>query len=305
VSAVLAAGAALLAGAPPPDGLLSGGMLSGGLLSGGMLAVVDQPPVGLTTPIGARDTAQLAIGAVVAAMALGAIWHWRRSGRSTGLLLLVGGLLCSLNEALVDLLGHCFFPKDSRIAYTAYGYSVPWWVVTAYVGFFGGLTWLNSEYLRTGPTRRRMWTAIGAVGVLNLILEMPILASGVYLYYGDQPFMVGGFPLNWLVINSLGSLFASVVVARFSAFFTGLRQVLLLAVPYATYSMSWVVHMPLFGTLNAEVSSPVRWVAAAVSAVLGLVVMDALIRLGTARRSPAAAAPDRTTPDQTTVTAAS
>jgi hypothetical protein len=257
---------------------------------GGVLAAVDQPPLAMRSAVGAQLAMQYAVGAVVVLMLLGALWHWRRSGRPTGLLLLVGGLLCSLNEALVDLLGHCFFPKDYGLAYTIYNYSVPWWVVTAYVAYFGGLTWLTSEYLRTGPTRQRMWTIIGAVWVLNLILEIPPLASKVYLYYGDQPLMVGGFPLNWLVINALGSLFAAVLVFRLSWWFTGARRVLLVFVPYVTYFASWVCHLPLFGTLNADVPSSVRWVAAVVSALIALAVMDGLIRLGVAaRRSPSEA----------------
>ncbi|HEY1970024.1 MAG TPA: hypothetical protein VGH89_18870 [Pseudonocardia sp.] len=257
----------------------------------GVPAIVDQPPLGMRSAVGAQLTMQYAVGAVAALMLVGALWHWRRSGRPTGLLLLVGGLFCSLNEALVDLLGHCFFPKDYGLAYTAYGYSVPWWVVTAYVAYFGGLTWLTSEFLRTGPTRRRVWTIIGAVWVLNLILEMPPLANKVYVYYGDQPFMVGGFPLNWLVINALGSLVAAVLVFRLSRWFTGARQALLVLVPYATYFASWVCHLPLFGTLNADVPSSVRWVAAAVSALLALAAIDGLIRLGVAgRRSPSEAA---------------
>jgi hypothetical protein len=257
----------------------------------GVPAIVDQPPLDMTSAVGAQQTMQYAVGAVMVAMLLGAAWHWRRSGRPTGLLLLVGGLLCSLNEALVDLLGHCFFPKDHGIAYTASGYSVPWWVVTAYVAYFGGLTWLNSEFLRTRPTRQRMWTIIAGVWVLNLILEMPPLASKVYVYFGEQPFMVGGFPLNWLVINALGSLFAAVLVYRFSAWFTGPKQLLLVLVPYSTYFISWVAHMPLFGTLNADVPSSVRWGAAVISGLLGLVAMDALVRLGV-RRTSAATAPE-------------
>ncbi|GAA5153215.1 hypothetical protein GCM10023321_23160 [Pseudonocardia eucalypti] len=246
------------------------------------LTAVDVPPVGMTTPVGAQTTAQLAIGAVVAAMVLGALWRWYRTGQPTGVLLLVGGLGCSMNEALVDQLGHCWFPPDGAIAYSAFGYAVPWWVVTAYVGFFGGLTWLTAELLATGPTRRRMWAAIGGVWVVNLILEMPILASGLYQYYGYQPLEVGGFPLNWLVINSLGSLFAAVLVARLPWWFTGARRLLLVLVPYVTYFASWVAHMPLFLAHNADVSDPARLFAAVLCILLGLVAMDALVRTGVA-----------------------
>ena len=249
-----------------------------------LLATIDQPPKGLITPPGAQHLAQLLIGAVVMAMLVAALWRWRATGRPTGVLLLLGGALCSLNEAPVDLLGHCWFPPDRGIGYAAFGYAVPWWVITAYVAFFGGLTWLTTELLATGPSRRTMWTAIGVVWILNLILELPILAAGVYLYYGSQPFMVGGFPLNWLFINGLGSLLAAVLTHRLSWWFTGARRALLVLVPYATYFASWVCHMPLFITLNAELPAAARWAAALVSAIITVAVMDGLVSIGVAGR---------------------
>jgi hypothetical protein len=254
-------------------------------------AAVDAPPLDMTSAVGPQLIMQYSLAAVVAVMVIGAVVFWRRTGSPNGLLLLAGGLLCSMNEALVDLLGHCYFPKDFGIAYTAFGFSVPWWVVTAYVAYFGGLTWLNSEFMRGGPSRGKVWASIAGVWVLNLILEMPPLSNGVYQYYGEQPFEVGGFPLNWLVINALGSLVAAALVTRFHGWFTGPRRALLLLVPWSTYFASWVCHLPLFYALNSEVPSAVRWGAAVLSAVLGLLAMDALIRLALSRRPAPVAAP--------------
>jgi hypothetical protein len=101
------------------------------------------------------------------------------------------------------------------------------------------------------------------------------------VYYGYQPFAIGGFPLSWLVINSLGSLFGAVVVVRLSWFFTGARQLLLVLVPFATYMSSWVLAMPHFAITNTDMPAGVRMAAASVSMVLGVIAIDTLIRIGT------------------------
>jgi hypothetical protein len=242
---------------------------------------IAEPPWEMATPHTAQMIITVILGVVVAAFALAALYDWRRTGRPTFVLMLVGGYVCSFNEALVDVLGHCYFPGDGVIAYTAFDRPVPVWVVLAYVVFFGGLSYLMSEAFKRGASRRAMWAGISIFGVLNVLLEIPMLRSGLYLYYGAQSFEVGGFPIIWLVINSLGSLFAAVVITRLSWFFTGARQLLLVAVPFATYMASWVLTMPHFAITNTDASGATRAAAAIVSMVLGLIAIDALIRIGT------------------------
>ena len=249
-------------------------------------SAVPLPPVDMPTPPTPELVATVTIGAVVALRAVGGIYLWRRTGRPEGLLVLAGGFLCCFTEAPVDVLGACWFPLGGTWVYTMFDRPIPLWVCLAYAAFFGGLTYINVLLFRAGSSRRVMWSAVGAVLVINLILEMPLLASDLYLYYGPQPFMIGGFPISWLVINSFGSMVASVVIVRLSWFFTGTRMLLLLAVPYGTYMASWVVAMPYFATMNAEVSTFTRGVAALVSLGLGLLGLDVLIRLGV-RRAPA------------------
>lgn len=264
-------------------------------------SVVPTPPLDMTTPATPQIVALAAIGAVVAVMVIGGLYLWRRTGRPEGLLVLAGGFFCCFNEAPADVFGQCYFPHGSLALYSMFDRPIPVWVVLAYVGFFGGLTYINVLLFRRGLSRRGMWISVGAVLVINLILEMPLLASNLYLYYGPQPFMIGGFPLNWLVINSLGSMVASVVIVRLSWFFTGPRMLLLVAVPYATYMASWVLAMPYFGTMNADVSGLTRSIAALISIALGLYVIDVLIRLGV-QRSSAPTAGTTAVPRRETVT---
>lgn len=111
-----------------------------------------------------------------------------------------------------------------------------------------------------------------------------MLRSGLYVYYGEQPFTVGGFPVSWLVINSLGALFGAVVITRLDWFFTGARALLIVAVPFATYMSSWVLAMPHFAVTNTDAPTGVRMLAALVSFALGLIAIDFLIRIGTGEK---------------------
>jgi hypothetical protein len=245
------------------------------------LVAIAQPPWGMTTPTTAQTIITAVLAVVVAGFVAAALADWRRSGSPAFLLMLVGGYVCSFNEATVDVLGHCFFPLDGVLGYTAFGRGVPVWVVLAYIVFFGGLSYVMALAFKRGASHRAMWYGIAIFGVLNVLLELPMLGAGLYVYYGYQPFAIGGFPVSWLVINSLGSLFGAVVVVRLSWFFTGARQLLLVCVPFATYMASWVLAMPHFAITNTDVPAGVRMAAALLSMALGVIAIDGLIRMGT------------------------
>jgi hypothetical protein len=247
------------------------------------ILAIAQPPWGMTTPATPQTIITVVLAVVVAAFVVAALIDWRRSGSPAFLLMLVGGYICSFNEATVDVLGHCFFPVDGVIGYTAFGRPIPVWVILAYVVFFGGLSYVMALAFKRGASHRAMWYGIGIFGVLNVLLEIPMLRAGLYVYYGNQPLTIGGFPVSWLVINSLGSLFGAVVVVRLSWFFTGARQLLLVFVPFATYMASWVLAMPYFGITNTDMPTGVRMAAALLSMALGVIAIDGLIRIGTGR----------------------
>jgi len=243
------------------------------------LLAVAQPPLEMSTPDSAEQVVLTVLWTLVGAFVAGSVYLWWRTGKPTALLLTAGGAVCSLNESLVDVLGHCYFPADGWMAQEFFERPVPIWVVLGYVVFFGALVHVNAEVLKRRPSRTAMWIAIGAFWVANTLLELPILASDLYLYYGEQPLEVGGFPLVWLTINSLGSFAAAVVVVRFEPYFTGARQLLLLGVCFGTYMASWTLSMPYFWAVNSDVSGPVLSGAAILSMAFAAIAIDALIRL--------------------------
>jgi hypothetical protein len=260
---------------------------------------MDQPLWGITTPATPQTIITVVLALVVAGFVIAALVSWSRTKQPTFLLLVAGGYICSFNEPLIDFLCHCFFPADGWIGHTVFNRSIPVWVIFAYVVFYGGLTYVLSAAFKSGVTRRTLWISIGIWGALNLAMEIPLLQSNLYVYYGDQPFMVGGFPLSQLVFNAFGSLLGAAAITRLSWFFTGARRLLLLAVPFVTFMSSWAVGMPLFLILGTDASHGLRMLAAAVSASLGLLGIDTLIRLGTGQLRllpPGSAVPNTTEP---------
>jgi hypothetical protein len=242
---------------------------------------MDEPPWGITTPGIPQTIITTVLTVAVSAFVIAALFDWHRVKRPTFLLLLVGGYICSFDEPLIDFLCHCFFPADGWTGHTVFNRSIPIWVILAYVIFYGGLTYVLSVAFARGISRRALWTSIGIWGALNLAMEIPLLQSNLYLYYGDQPLDVGGFPLSQLVFNAFGSLLGAVVVTRLSWLLTGARQLLLVLIPFATFMSSWVVGMPLFLVLGTDASHALRALAALVSMLIGLIGIDTLIRLGT------------------------
>ena len=249
--------------------------------------------LGLHTPSTAHAVIFTIVAISLAALLAGSVWHWRRSGSPTMTLLIVGGGVCCLNESLVDLLGHCYFPTHGGLmGLTLLGRTVPVWVELTYAIFFGAFPFFLSVLLERGTSRSRMWAAIGAFWIANSILEVPLLSTHLYVYYGEQPFKVARFPLEWLTINVLGAFFASVVTVRAAPYLKGRRQLLLVLVPFACYMSSWVVSMPAFWALNSNASSAVKWAAVGVAIVLGALAIDALIRIGRAAPPPGPAVDD-------------
>ncbi|WP_067671518.1 hypothetical protein [Nocardia miyunensis] len=240
---------------------------------------ITPPPVSMPTPPTAEHVVLAILGVLVGLAFVGALYIWWRTGKPTALLLTLGGLVCSLNESAVDVLGHCYFPRGGWEAQELLGRPIPVWVLFGYILFFGAFVYVMAEIMKRRPSRRSMWIGIGVFWVANAVLELPILSTHLYIYYGDQPLAVGGFPLVWLTINCLGSFAAAVVVVRFEGYFRGWRQLLLLGLCYATYMGTWSLAMPYFWAVDSG-SGAVRSAGAILSMVLGVIAIDALMRIG-------------------------
>jgi predicted membrane channel-forming protein YqfA (hemolysin III family) len=71
--------------------------------------------------------------AIIAALGVCySLYQWHRTGRPVMLLLFVAGGCMMVFEPLVDTVGACWFPKDSWVAFEAWGRPMPIWLCLAY-----------------------------------------------------------------------------------------------------------------------------------------------------------------------------
>lgn len=173
------------------------------------------PPVYMTTPLFAQTVVTGVLFGLYAIAIVAAIIEWRRSGAPLMFFLLIGGALCCVLEPLWDVISHIWFAIPGQWAgMRAFNISVPIWGYPAYALYFGLTAYLLLIQLRRGIGLRALRVAFALLIVGNLLLEIPILQTGIYVYYGNQGITVGGMPLYWLFIQVGSPLATAVVIHR-------------------------------------------------------------------------------------------
>jgi hypothetical protein len=235
-------------------------------------------PDGTQMPQTAQLVATVAMAVLVAGFAVYALREITRRRSVTLVLLLVGGAISYFNEPIDDVLGLVWHPVVGQWTALDTFSRVPLWGLGIYIVFFGGMPYLILQNLLRGMTRRQLWGWVGVLAVVDVAVELPILASGIYSYYGDAPLQVGGFPVYWIVINTVGPLALAVLLLAAGESFTGWRAVYLLVLPMVCDAAGSVaVGWPIFSALNAQASAPVQWLAAGLTITVGLAALDLLI----------------------------
>jgi hypothetical protein len=249
-------------------------------------------------------TAHVWADIVIWAVALGflgyALRDRVRTGSWLGVVLMAGGALAYFNEPVDDILGLVHHPRPGQNVVLDTIGPIPMWGLPTYIIFFGALPFVLLRAIQARPfTLRAFWIGLGVTFVLDLLIELPLLQTDLYQYYGDVPMVIARFPLYWLLINSTGPMLCVAVVYAIPGYFTGWRRPLLLLVPVVTdAACSIAVGLPVYTALHTpSISTPVRWVGALISVGIGLVLLDAFARLILWKQAQlaAAAAPEPAT----------
>jgi hypothetical protein len=254
-----------------------------------------QPPVDMVMPQTAQLFATIGLWVPATALFVAAAVYWRRSGSPVYLLGMFGGLIAAFNEPIADVLLNCYHAEIGQwTVFSAFGRDIPLWAVGFYPIYFGGLTLLVYTMMRRGITRRTYWITVGAVIFGSVALEWPVLPLHMYLYYGDQPFRVLGFPVVTGVLNSLGAVLGATVMAHLAGWLTGPRRLLILVIPAWTQLAAYGVVLPHLLTLNSDSSAPVKYLGTTAGIVLGVAALDGIGRFAAHRFPPGIPAPATT-----------
>ncbi len=174
------------------------------------------------------------------------------------LLMFPGAVLCSLIEGTVGIIGHIFIFEGSITVFTIAGRPIPLWAVLGYTLAFTMIPYMMYRIAKGGASVKKLMIWLGIGIVLNIILEGPLTAMGIYAYWGIQPLdlssvipFFGNFSLVWAVTNMTGGAVAGILIATVPSLFSGWRILRIVpAVPFVVLGWVFAAGWPFYTGIN-------------------------------------------------------
>jgi hypothetical protein len=94
--------------------------------------------------------------------------------------------------------------------------------------------------------------------LLNILLEAPLIAFGIYVYWGFQPLVIsnmipffGNFSLVWAVTNMTGAAVTGIQIGSVPDLFSEWRMLRIVqAVPFCVLGWQFAVGWPFYTGIN-------------------------------------------------------
>src|SRR4051812_10485339 len=191
------------------------------------------------------------------------------------LLALGAGLITSLGEPMLDLVGHLRWAQNLHgPAFSNFGIDIPILIPPCYALFMGLEAYWVYTILTRGATVRQFFLMFAAIGVSDAIMEHPGVIMGVYEYYGVQPFEFYKFPFYWSFTN--GAAIATIGVLFVFAWpilkeKDGWWQLLILPLGIIGTTMAeFGTGFPVFLAINADIPTWLQWCIGSLTLVLAV-----------------------------------
>ena len=169
------------------------------------------------------------------------------------LLILLGGGLTSVAETFVNLVGSCWHPTIGQtIVFQFIGRPIPVWIVAVYFAFFGSQGSLLYILFTKGVSMKAMRWLFVIPMLLDVIIEVTALPTGLYLYDGPQPLVfIGMLPLWWAACNSIGVFVGIALVAVCAPYLKGYKALLIpILLPMGDMIGYSAIGLPSFIAIN-------------------------------------------------------
>lgn len=180
-------------------------------------------------------------------------WRLFKLKDTVPLMMFIGGLVTSLQESALDTMGHLWWPTNlPGPAYIGYQLHVPFLIPPCYVFFIAMTGYWAYTRMKQGLTVKGVFIVWMLVASTDIIMEMPGTSTGAYIYYGDAPFKILGFPLAWGWINGTAMLTVGFLLWLIVPYVqTGWRRLLVILIPPAGFGGAYgIVSWPYFDALN-------------------------------------------------------
>ena len=237
---------------------------------------IDARPVLSVMPEMAQNIVTGVTGVLVLALFVYALWQAfspRRNDR--WLILLLAACLTIFMEPFA-----CFMVKAHHPAVGSYtllrglDVTVPVQLLFFYILYFAPTAAFLIHRSQQRVSARRYWLDFAAIYALLFGGEALAIYLGVWFFFGQNPFVVLGLPL-WVALTNIAAVYAwSVAAAYCLDRCTGAhRYWAIVAAPFAAIAVYAPVSMPTAIELYANEPLAQTTIAAAISVLLGLMVV--------------------------------
>ena len=236
-----------------------------------LLAAIPQPPTDEVMPKTEETIFNIFIF-IPLAIAIGlAIRHLAIGKGPLLLFCIMGGAIAALFEPIVDTLGLVYLKEEGALGtFTVLDRTMPLYICFVYPWYVGGLGYLAYKLFERGIGASSLFVLWAADAVVDVFLESPGILMGTYLYYGNQPFDIWGFPLWWAFVNPVMPMVAGALIYKLRPHLTGWKIAAVIAlIPMADGIANGATAWPMWMTLNQTDVSYV-WTYLAGFATLGL-----------------------------------
>ena len=222
------------------------------------------------------QVSMLAVTVLLAAAVFGfAIKTWRTTGRSELFWIALGSLAAVGYEPLGDFMVDISYHRsDALTALTGFGGTIPLWTLFMYVVFWApGILYLTNQ-LETGVPYRRWMGLFAATIPFTLLFELPMLALGLYEYYGSQqPLQLMGYPL-WMAFSNSAVIFIVALLVHAAMKTALVRErpaYLVVLVPSIIIGVGVTTVVPIGLAMSSTTSLAIINLCAVASAALSIV----------------------------------
>jgi hypothetical protein len=212
---------------------------------------VYSPPIDMVMPALPQNIAIAVLSVVIICMVIHGLVLKSRTGDGRLLILLACGAAASLLEGFACHLINCWHSAVGEVeVYEAYGIHVPLWLAQLYVIFFGGMSYYFIKSFIKSPSPLLFWGFFVIVGLLEGTGEMVGIALGMFVYFGEQPLPIFGFPMYLGFLNPSQALVFTCVACLWFKYVKGpFRLLLILFTPILLAGVYAALTFPIAGFL--------------------------------------------------------
>ena len=163
-------------------------------------------------------------------------------------------MIALFNEVNYDIMVHLTQPSNSLFPiFSVYGFTIPLNFFLGYCGAFTVMCYISYRIVKKFPTKKGLTYLWLGIVVACLVLELPNLLTGIYVYHGEQMLRICGYPIYNLWMNATGWMLCGMLIAAFEPALKGWKRVLLSVLPCLGFAMAWgMCAIPIFSALNIQ-----------------------------------------------------